>query len=70
MSRCDRSQTAILFPPAVEGLHRDLGFFTGLWGVGLPFAMLTSIYRGILTMCSGLYLLIGMTSISSKWIFS
>src|SRR6266849_5916256 len=25
-------QTAVLFPPAVEGLHRDLGFFTGLWG--------------------------------------
>ena len=39
-------------------------------GVGFPFAMLTSICRSIVTICSGLYLLIGMTSFSSKWIFS
>src|SRR5713226_5244532 len=39
-------------------------------GVGFPFAMLTSICRSIVTICSGLYLLIGMTCFSSKWIFS
>src|SRR5580700_11156488 len=32
--------------------------------------MLTSICRSIVTICSGLYLLIGMTSFSSKWILS
>src|ERR1700686_4378866 len=35
-----------------------------------PFATLTSICRSIVTICSGLYLLIGMTSFSSKWILS
>jgi hypothetical protein len=39
-------------------------------GVVFPFAMLTSICRSIVTICSGLYLLIGMTSFSSKWILS
>src|SRR5450759_3698284 len=39
-------------------------------GVVFPFAMLTSICRSIVTICSGLYLLIGMTSYSSKWILS
>src|SRR5271156_4949074 len=39
-------------------------------GVVLPFAMLTSICRSIVTICSGLYLLIGMTRFSSKWILS
>jgi hypothetical protein len=38
--------------------------------VVFPFAMLTSICRSIVTICSGLYLLIGMTSFSSKWILS
>jgi SEC-C motif len=32
--------------------------------------MLTSICRSIVTICSGLYLLIGMTRYSSKWILS
>src|SRR6266849_4439999 len=32
--------------------------------------MLTSICRSIVTICSALYLLIGMTSFSSKWILS
>src|SRR5437764_10209312 len=32
--------------------------------------MLTSICRSIVTICSALYLLIGMTSFSSKWIVS
>src|SRR5436190_21097432 len=32
--------------------------------------MLTSICRSIVTICSGLYLLIGMTRFSSKWILS
>ena len=35
-----------------------------------PLAMLTSICRSIVTICSGLYLLIGMTRFSSKWILS
>src|ERR1039458_4607748 len=39
-------------------------------GVVFPFAMLTSICRSIVTICSGLYLLIGMTCFSSKWILS
>jgi hypothetical protein len=39
-------------------------------GVVFPFAMLTSICRSIVTICSGLYLLIGMTLVSSKWILS
>src|ERR1039457_6352964 len=39
-------------------------------GVVFPFATLTSICRSIVTICSGLYLLIGMTSYSSKWILS
>src|SRR5665213_3788966 len=39
-------------------------------GVVFPFAMLTSICRSIVTICSGLYLLIGMTRFSSKWILS
>src|SRR5471030_548878 len=39
-------------------------------GVVFPFAMLTSICRSIVTICSGLYLLIGMASFSSKWILS
>src|ERR1019366_5093820 len=37
-------------------------------GVVFPFATLTSICRSIVTICSGLYLLIGMASFSSKWI--
>src|SRR5271167_3036241 len=40
------------------------------WGVVFPFAMPTSICRSIVTICSGLYLLIGMTRFSSKWILS
>src|SRR5208283_284740 len=32
--------------------------------------MLTSICRSIVTICSGLYLLMGMTRFSSKWILS
>src|SRR5664279_605219 len=32
------------------------------WGVFFPFAMLTSICRSIVTICSGLYLFIGMTA--------
>src|SRR5947199_1573369 len=40
------------------------------WGVVFPFAMLTSICRSIVTICSGLYLLMGMTRFSSKWILS
>jgi hypothetical protein len=39
-------------------------------GVFFPLAMLTSICRSIVTICSGLYLLIGMSSFSSKWILS
>src|SRR6202142_3782861 len=39
-------------------------------GVVFPFAMLTSICRSIVTICSGLYRLIGMTRFSSKWILS
>src|SRR5208282_5080301 len=39
-------------------------------GVVFPFATLTSICRSIVTICSGLYLLIGMASFSSKWILS
>src|ERR1700688_1018246 len=39
-------------------------------GVVFPLAMLTSICRSIVTICSGLYLLIGMTRFSSKWILS
>src|ERR1700722_18433516 len=39
-------------------------------GVVFPFAMLISICRSIVTICSGLYLLIGMTRFSSKWILS
>src|SRR5713101_10130667 len=39
-------------------------------GVVFPFAMLTSICRSIVTICSGLYLLIGMTRFSSNWILS
>jgi len=35
-----------------------------------PFATLTSNCRSIVTICSGLHLLIGMTSFSSKWILS
>jgi hypothetical protein len=39
-------------------------------GVAFPFAMLTSIWRSIVTICSGLYLLMGITRFSSKWILS
>src|ERR1035438_7464124 len=39
-------------------------------GVVFPFAIPTSICRSIVTICSGLYLLIGMTRFSSKWILS
>src|ERR1022692_3781952 len=39
-------------------------------GVVFPFAMPTSICRSIVTICSGLYLLMGMTCFSSKWILS
>src|SRR5271155_3790728 len=39
-------------------------------GVVFPFAMLTSICRSIVTICSGLYLLMGITRFSSKWILS
>ena len=39
-------------------------------GVAFPFAMLTSICRSIVTICSGLYLWMGMTRFSSKWILS
>ena len=39
-------------------------------GVVFPFAMRTSICRSIVTICSGLYLLSGMTRFSSKWILS
>src|ERR1700691_4626189 len=39
-------------------------------GVVFPLAMPTSICRSIVTICSGLYLLIGMTRFSSKWILS
>src|ERR1051326_9312233 len=39
-------------------------------GVVFPFAMPTSICRSIVTICSGLYLLTGMTRFSSKWILS
>src|SRR5271154_465524 len=39
-------------------------------GVVFPFAMPTSICRSIVTICSGLYLLMGMTRFSSKWILS
>src|ERR1700731_106268 len=39
-------------------------------GVVFPFAMPTSICRSIVTICSGLYLLIGMIRVSSKWILS
>src|ERR1019366_1269606 len=39
-------------------------------GVVFPFATFTSICRSIVTICSGLYLLIGMASFSSKWILS
>jgi hypothetical protein len=39
-------------------------------GVVFPFAMLTSICRSIVTICSGLYFWIGMTCFSSKWILS
>src|ERR1017187_3394589 len=39
-------------------------------GVVFPFAMPTSICRSTVTICSGLYLLIGMTRFSSKWILS
>src|SRR5580704_17792831 len=39
-------------------------------GVVFPLAMLTSICRSIVTICSGLYLLMGMTRFSSMWILS
>src|SRR5580700_4533157 len=39
-------------------------------GVVFPFAMLISICRSIVTICSGLYLWMGMTRFSSKWILS
>ena len=39
-------------------------------GVVFPFAMPTSICRSIVTICSGLYLWMGMTCFSSKWILS
>src|SRR5450755_3418595 len=39
-------------------------------GVVFPLAMLTSICRSIVTICSCLYLLMGMTRFSSKWILS
>src|SRR5208282_4131562 len=39
-------------------------------GVVFPLAMLTSICRSIVTICSGLYLCMGMTRFSSKWILS
>src|SRR5271157_76150 len=39
-------------------------------GVVFPLAMLTSICRSIVTICSGLYLWMGMTRFSSKWILS
>src|SRR5713101_6541097 len=39
-------------------------------GVVFPLAMLTSICRSIVTICSGLYLCMGMTRFSSKWTLS
>src|SRR3974390_1735194 len=39
-------------------------------GVVFPLAMPTSICRCIVTICSGLYLWMGMTRFSSKWILS
>jgi hypothetical protein len=53
-------QTAVFLPPTVGRLDGDLGFFAGLGG-GFSFAMLTSICRSIVTICSFLYLLMGMT---------
>jgi hypothetical protein len=40
------------------------------YGVVFPLAMPTSICRSIVTICSGLYLCMGMTRFSSKWILS
>src|ERR1700674_2045366 len=60
-------QTAVFLPPAVERLHGVSASLQACGGV-FPFATLTSICRSIVTICSGLYLLIGMTSYSSKWI--
>jgi hypothetical protein len=40
-----------------------------LWG-GFPFAILTSLSRHSVTICSGWYLWMGMTRSSSKWILS
>jgi hypothetical protein len=39
-------------------------------GVVFPLAMPTSICRSIVTICSGLYLWMGVTRVSSKWILS
>src|SRR6516165_5055158 len=62
-------QTAVLFPPAVEVLHRDLGFFTGLWGgfpVRNPDFNLSQHRHDLL----GLVSLDRHDQLSSKWIFS
>ena len=62
-------QPAVFLAPAVEGLHREGGFLASLWG-GLSVGNLTSICRSIVTICSGLYLCMGMTRFSSKWTLS
>jgi hypothetical protein len=49
----------LLLPQAAKRLHCDLGFLVGMWE-DFPFAILTSICRSIVTICSALYLLIGM----------
>src|ERR1039457_5271673 len=40
------------------------------WGGVFPFAMLTSICRSIVTICSGFDLLVGIAPFFSKWILS
>jgi hypothetical protein len=61
-------QSAVFLPPAVERLHRDLGFLAGLWG---GFSVGDADFdRSIVTICSGLYFCMGMTRFSSKWILS
>jgi hypothetical protein len=54
-------QAAELFSPAVVRLNRDLCFLAGLRR-GLPIRDSTSTCRSSVTICSGLYLLIGMSS--------
>jgi len=56
--------------PLAEAVQKDPVVPSSRVGYIAMTAMLTSICRSIVTICSGLYLLIGMTRFSSKWILS